>query len=174
MTPVGTVHLVFSLLAVLFGAIVLRLPKGTRWHRTWGQGYCWMMIGVVATSFSMYGLTGHVTPFHGAALVAAITLAGGMWTVLRRRPRADWIRAHAMWMAWSYIGLCAALVAESMTRFAMPALQARGVLAGRWALFWSLVVVGSVAVIETGKRLIRSHLDASVAGAPAAMREDRL
>ena len=111
MRGIGTFHLLFSFLALAFGAVVL-----TRWHRTWGQGYAWCMAGVIGTAFAMYNLPGRVTPFHVAALVAGVTLFGGMWTVLRRQPKKYWIDAHVRGMAWSYVGLTAALVAESLTR----------------------------------------------------------
>ncbi len=173
MSSMGTIHLAVSLLALVLGAVVLRLPKGTRWHRTWGHGYVWGMVGVVATSFALFNLTGSLTLFHGAALVAGVTLVGGMWAALGRRPRKGWIHAHATWMAWSYTGLCAAFVAESMTRFVMPPLAARGVLEGRWGLFWTLVAIGSFGTFAIGALLIRRHLLASVASTPAAMRADR-
>lgn len=173
MTPTGTFHFIFCLIAIATGALVLRLPKGTRWHRTVGHGYVWSMLGVVGTSFSMYNLTGTVTPFHLAAVVAALTIGGGMWTVLRRRPKQRWIEAHAAWMAWSYVGLCAALVAESLTRFVMPALASRLEWASLRPLFWTLVVVGSLAVIGTGAWLIRRRLAAAIASTPAAMRRER-
>ncbi len=131
------------------------------------------MLGVVVTSFSLYNLTGRLSPFHGAALISAITIAVGMWTVLRRRPRVNWIEAHATWMAWSYLGLCGAAVAESLTRVAMPVLQRQGVLDGRWGLFWTLVAVGSASVFIVGGPMIRRKLPASVAKTPAAMRAER-
>ena len=173
MSVTGAFHLVFSLLAVLFGALVTMLPKGTRWHRTWGHGYVWCMTGVVATSLSLYRLTGRVTPFHLAAVVAGGTLLAGMWSVLLRRPKKGWIHAHATWMAWSYVGLLAALVAESLTRFAMPALAGvleRGAL---WPVFWTLVALGSVATFGAGAWLIRTRLPATVGATPAAMRRER-
>ena len=43
----GTIHLVFSLIAMVLGGTTLSLSKGTRWHRTWGHGYVWAMAGVV-------------------------------------------------------------------------------------------------------------------------------
>lgn len=173
MSAVGTVHLVFSLLAIALGALVLMLPKGTRWHRTWGHGYAWAMAGVVVTSFSMYHLTGGVTPFHLAAFVGGATLAGGMWTVLRRRPKKHWIEAHATWMAWSYVGLMAAFVAESATRFAMPALEDVLERHALWPAFWTLVAVGSFSAGGIGAWLIRRRLPDAIRAAPQAMRQER-
>jgi len=173
MSATGTVHLLFSLCAVLLGAVVLLLPKGTRWHRTWGHGYVWCMVGVVGTSFAMYGLTGRVTPFHAAALVAGGTLVGGLWTVLMRRPGKHWIEAHAIWMAWSYVGLMAAFVAESLTRFVMPAIAGELQKNSMWAAFWTTVAVGTFATIGLGALLIRRRLPGAIRAAPAAMRRDR-
>lgn len=173
MTPTGTFHVLFSLGALLLGAAVLLLPKGTRWHRTWGQGYAWCMLGVIATSFAMYNLTGRLTPFHLAALVGGVTLAGGMWTVLGRRPRKHWIEAHAIWMAWSYVGLSAALVAESLTRFVMPLIVDTLERNAWWPAFWILVAAGSFGVFAVGGWLIRVRLPAAVKGTPAAMRRER-
>lgn len=173
MSPLGVVHFVFSLLAIALGAIVMLLPKGTRWHRTWGHGYFWCMIGVVATALALYNLTGGVTPFHLAAVVGGATVLAGLWSVLGRRPRKMWITAHATWMSWSYVGLLAAFVAESLTRFAMPAVE--GVLERNalWPAFWTLVAVGSAATLAAGGWLIRRWLPDAVAATPAAMRGER-
>jgi len=173
MSPIGTLHFAFSMLAVALGAVVLRLPKGTRWHRTWGHGYAWCMAGVVGTAFALYDLTGRFTPFHAAAVVAGATLAAGLGSVLARRPKKDWIAVHARFMAWSYVGLLAALVAESLTRFAMPLVETtldRGAL---WPAFWTLVAAGTLGVVGAGGWLIRRRLPDSVRGVPAAMRSER-
>ncbi|NNF26823.1 MAG: DUF2306 domain-containing protein [Gemmatimonadetes bacterium] len=173
MTTTGGFHLAFSLIAIAAGAVVLLLPKGTRWHRTWGHGYVWSMVGVIVTSMAMYDLTGRVTPFHFAALVATVTVAGGMWTVLRRRPRGAWIEAHATWMAWSYVGLTAALVAESLTRFVMPVAADRLTTGALWPAFWALVMFGTFGAVAVGARLIRTRLPASIQRAPGAIRRER-
>lgn len=173
-SPTGILHLVFCLLAVAFGAIVLLAPKGTRWHRTWGHGYVWCMTGVIVTSLSMYRLTGGVTPFHFAAIVAALTIGGGMATVLRRRPRNGWIEAHATWMAWSYVGLLAALIAETLTRFVMPVAQSAFDASVLWPAFWGLVLVGTVGTVVVGSWMIRRRLPDAIRGTPAAMRAERV
>ncbi len=173
MSTTGIFHLIFSLGAVLFGAVVLLLPKGTRWHRTWGHGYFWCMVGVVSTSFAMFGLTGRVTPFHLAAVVAGLTLAVGMWAALRRRPKQYWIEAHANWMAWSYVGLLAALVAESLTRFIMPPLAGTLDQSALWPAFWTVVTVSSFATIGLGARQIRKRLPAALSNTPQAMKRER-
>lgn len=173
MHGIGTLHLLTAFAAIGCGAVVLRLPKGTRWHRTWGHAYVWSMVGIVVTSFMLYNLTGGITPFHGAAVVAAITVAVGLYTVLARRPKKHWIEAHANWMAWSYVGLMAAFTAESLTRFAMPRLA--GLLAEHelQGAFWVLVGVATLAVTGVGALVIRARLAGAIAGAPASIRREK-
>ncbi len=51
---------------------------------------------------------------NAAALVSLATVAVGMGAVLRRRP--GWLGRHYSYMAWSYVGLLAATVAEVAVR----------------------------------------------------------
>jgi uncharacterized membrane protein len=173
MTTIGSFHLIFCVVAIVLGGLVLLIPKGTRWHRTWGHGYFWSMVGVVATSLAMYNLTGRITPFHVAAVISGLTVAGGMRAALSRRPKKYWIDAHARLMAWSYVGLLAALVAESLTRYAMPLLQPTLEQNQLWPAFWALVVGGSVGTIAIGGWQISKRLPDAVRNTPAAMRRER-
>lgn len=172
-SPIGTVHLVFSLVAVALGTVVVLLPKGTRWHRTCGHGYAWSMVGVVVTALVLYNLTGRITPFHIAAVIAGITLAAGLWPVLARRPRRGWIDAHAGFMSWSYLGLLAALVAESLTRFVLPLVAESLDRSALWPAFWTLVAIGSFGVLGAGAWVIHRRLPAAVQSVPAAIRRER-
>lgn len=173
MTPLGSVHFVASLVAIVAGLVVLRLPKGTRWHRTWGHLYVWAMACTVLTSLFLFNLTGRLTPFHVAAVVGGVTVAMGLWTVLARRPRKEWIRAHAMWMTWSYVGLMAAFTSETLTRFVMPALEPLLDGSAIWRAFWVVVAAASFGTGAAGWWLIRTRLDGAVAATPHAMRTER-
>ena len=174
MSSYGTVHLITSFMAIVAGGWVVLIQKGTRWHRTLGHVYAMSMLGVLASAFGICDLTGSFGPFHFAAIVGSVTLAGGLWTVLMRRPKKNWITAHAIWMSWSYIGLIAAFFAESLTRFVMPRLAP--VLASNaqaWGAFWTSVAVASFAVFGVGWWLVKTRLPAAVAATPAAMRQER-
>lgn len=76
-------------------------------------------------------------------------------------------------MAWSYVGLMAAFVAESLTRFAMPAgvdvLDARQL----WPVFWTVVAVGSLATVAVGGWIIRRTLPEAVRRTPEAIRAEQ-
>lgn len=174
MVDIGTLHLAFSFLAIGTGGWVLWIPKGTRWHRTIGHLYGVAMLGVIVTALPLYEMTGSFGPFHVAAIVGAVTLAGGYWTVLARRPKKEWITAHATWMAWSYVGLMAAFAAESLTRFVMPSVAPlfadnRQV----WTFFWISVGVATFAVVGVGSWIIRKRLPGAIASTPEAMRRER-
>ena len=158
MGVLGQVHTVFSLIAIVAGAIVFLKTKGTRWHRTLGHLYFTSMTGVVITSFSIYDLTGGFNVLHWAALLSAITLGMAMFHVLTRRPRKNWMVWHSNWMAWSYVGLMAALIAEILTRIVVP--LATPVLDQRqlWSLFWGLVLFVTLGVAVAGLYLIKIQL----------------
>lgn len=174
MADIGVMHLAFSFLAIGAGAWVLWIPKGTRWHRTIGHLYGVAMLGVIITALFLYDMTGSFGPFHFAAIVGAITLAGGYWSVLARRPKKEWIMAHATWMSWSYVGLMAAFAAESLTRFVMPRIAPMLADNGQaWGAFWASVAVATFLVVGVGARVIRKRLPAAVASTPEAMRRER-
>lgn len=101
MSPYGTVHVACSFLALAAGAVVFRLPKGTRWHRTLGHVYAMGMVGVVATALVAESMTRWVVPvvephlesgplwgaFWGTVLVASLAvMAVGAHLVRRRLP----------------------------------------------------------------------------------------
>jgi len=173
MSTLGVVHTVFSFLAILFGALVVLLDKGTRWHRTWGHLYAVCMMGLAVTALFIYRLTGSFGPFHIFALVALVTLGLGMGTVLLRRPRGSWMEAHATWMSWSYVGLLAAFAAESLTRFVMPLVATTLAERGLWGAFWGLVGFASFAVAGIGGQIIKRRLPDALASTPEAMRRER-
>lgn len=173
MSDIGWVHTVFAGAAILAGGVVCALPKGTRWHRTVGHVYATAMVGVVATSFALYGLTGGFGVFHFAAIVAGVTLATGLYHVLARRPRGQWLEAHAIWMSWSYVGLLCAFAAETLTRFVMPLAAAYLSRNALWPVFWTSVGVATFAVAGLGWWIIRSRLPGVVASMPEAMRRER-
>jgi uncharacterized membrane protein len=173
MTPMGTVHFIASLVGLLAGAIVLLLPKGTRWHRTCGHAYVWGMVGVVATSFGLWNMTGRFTPFHFFAIVAGLTLAAAMYTVLARRPKGSWLEAHATWMAWSYVGLCAAATAETLSRFVMPFAVERFEVGQLMGIFWTAVAGATFLTVGVGAYLVKRLLPGSIESTPQAMRRER-
>lgn len=117
MNYLGLSHFYSALLAILAGAFVIFRPKGTTTHKWAGRLYLAAMLAVNVTALLIYRLWGHFGPFHAAALISLLSVLMGANTAWRKKPPGGWRIAHAYWMTWSYVGLLAAAVAESATRY---------------------------------------------------------
>ncbi len=115
-SPTGLIHLVSSVLAMVFGAAVLFLPKGTIKHKKLGYCYVVCMTIMLATSFMLYRLFGGFGVFHVASVFSTITLIGGMYPIWVKKPKGNYIGYHFAFMYWSVIGLYAAFFSEVLTR----------------------------------------------------------
>jgi hypothetical protein len=94
-----------------------------------------MMLGLNLTALLNYELYGRFGPFHWMVLASLATVAAGMVPTWRKAP--GWIYGHAYFMAWSYIELMVAAVAEIASR--IPG----------WS-FGPSVIISSVVVIVAG------------------------
>lgn len=117
MDLLGTTHLAAAIVAMIAGAVVLLSRKGTYWHRCCGWLYVGSMGAVIVTALLIYDLFGGFGPFHVAALVALFTVTMGLLPARRRTPKGRWVAIHAYWMSGSYVGLLAAAVSETATRY---------------------------------------------------------
>jgi len=141
--PLGLVHLLASLAAMFFGAAVIFSRKGTRRHRWMGRSYIAMMLALNVTALLNYELYGQFGPFHWMVLASLATVAAGFAPTWRKAP--GWTYRHAYFMAWSYIGLMAAAVAEVTSR--IPG----------WS-FGPSVVISSGVVIVAGVWIMRNTI----------------
>lgn len=159
MISIGWIHTIAALTALVSGAAVLLIRKGTRRHRQLGWVYVVSMLLLNGTALLIYRLFGRFGPFHVGAVFSLVTVvAGTAAAVGARRARArrnavDRARAlerHYQWMTWSYVGLAAAAVSETATR--MPALRPRP---GQGMAFGVTVAVATLLVVAVGAQLIR-------------------
>jgi uncharacterized membrane protein len=142
MSVIGIVHTACGTLALLLGATVFLLAKGTRTHARIGWAYAACMGGVNATALCIYHLTGHFNLFHALAVASLGMVAVGLAQVVpRRRPR-HWAWRHYQYMCWSYVGLLAATNNEAFAR--LPTL--RRLATGTTAALPLLATAGLVAV----------------------------
>ena len=156
MTPLGQLHFATALVALMSGALVLFRTKGTAQHRRMGWIYAGSMLALNASALSLYRLTGTFGPFHVAALISLVTVAAGiMAAVQRKRGNRSWLLRHYFFMSYSYLGLVAAAIAETATRW--PALQA--VAGGPTPAFWTTVVIASLAVFIVGGIVVRRRAE---------------
>lgn len=106
MTALAAIHTALGLTALVTGAVVLARRKGDRPHRVVGRVYAAALVVLCVLSFGLRDSTPFFERFglfHLAALVSLGTVSAGV--VVARRRRHNWLGAHYMWMAWSYIGL---------------------------------------------------------------------
>lgn len=150
MSGLGWFHVVLSVLALASGLLVALSKKGTLFHARMGWVYVVSMVGVNVTALCIYRLLGHLGPFHVAAVLSLITIVVGLVAAVRKAPRPRWIEMHAFWMSGSYVGLCAAAVAEVATRTG-------------WLPFWWSVAVASAIVIGAGFMIIGARVPAAIA-----------
>jgi hypothetical protein len=111
----GAIHLISSIIALITGTLILVMTKGTKIHKKTGYIYAMAMLVLVTTSFMIYRLFNGWGIFHWAALVSAITLAGGMIPAILKKPDS-WAPLHFSFMYWSVMGLYAAFAAEVLVR----------------------------------------------------------
>lgn len=115
-SEIGLIHLIFSILSLVFGTWSLIARKGTKAHRRVGYAYAISMTLLLVTAFMIYRLFGRFGVFHVAAIVSTVTLFAGMIPVILRQPRKSWLNLHFSSMYWSVMGLYAAFVAEMSVR----------------------------------------------------------
>lgn len=115
-SPIGWIHVVASVVAVIVGTQLLWSTKGTRAHKRIGYLYTASMIAVNITAFLIFRLFGGFGPFHIAAVVSSLTLLAGMVPVLLRTRFKNWFVLHMSFMYYSVIGLYAALASETIVR----------------------------------------------------------
>ncbi len=112
----GLIHLIFSVLAMVLGAIVIFGKKGTAFHKKVGYAYSVSMVGCIITAFMIYRLFDGWGMFHYMAVVSTISLVLGIAPAILRKPEGHWIGLHYGFMYWSVVGLYAAFISETCTR----------------------------------------------------------
>lgn len=136
-SPIGLVHLIASLLALVMGTMVLTMRKGTRQHKQIGYAYLVFMAILIVTAFMIYNLFGKFGLFHYAAVFSTLTLTGGMVPFIKKKP--GYINQHFAFMFWSVIGLYAAFASEILTRIpGSPSFTMVGIATG------AITIVGNI------------------------------
>jgi uncharacterized membrane protein len=147
----GLIHTLAALCALLSGIVIFSRPKGTYFHRALGYVYSVSMTVMLITAFLTYHLTKSFNFLHIFAVASCPPLFIGFWAAFRRG--RGWLSRHYRWMGYSYLGLCAAFVAETATRIAMPYLV-RHYHIHSMTWFWMIVGVCSFGVIYAGMWLM--------------------
>lgn len=98
-TPVILIHLATALAAVVVGAAMFMLKKGTPLHRVTGRVWVLLMALTALVSFAIQS-KGHLSLIHLLSVTTLCTLALAVWAVRRRN-----IRRHTRFIIGTYAGL---------------------------------------------------------------------
>jgi uncharacterized membrane protein len=104
---VATGHVLAAFSALLVGAAVLLLPKGTHDHRVIGTVYVVVLVLVNVAALSLHRENAFGV-FHWLAVASLVTIGVGLSPLLLGRRSPPVIATHAYCMAWTYAGLVAA------------------------------------------------------------------
>ena len=141
--------------ALLIGLCIFLRPKATTLHKILGYVYSVSMLTMLITALSIYRLTSSFNLLHAFAILSTIQLSRGLYHAISRKPKGAWLAPHYRWMSYSYIGLCAALVAEGSARVLMPYLHDHGIQSFGW--FWVIVGIATFAVVSIGQFLMQRN-----------------
>ena len=153
-SPTGLIHTLAAVCALLTGIVIFTRPKATFFHRSLGYVYSISMIVMLGTAFFIYHLTKSFNFLHIFAVVSCPPLILGFSAAFMRR--RGWLPRHYHWMCYSYMGLCAAFVAETTTRIVMPYLASHFHIRSM-AWFWMIIGVCSFGVFYAGRLLMERN-----------------
>lgn len=145
----GTAHVAAASIAIALGAVVLTRSKGDSVHVLLGRLYLISMLVVLLPVLFLYDESGRPGPFHALAVVSLVTTALG-WRAGRERRRAA-VGRHAAFMAWSWIGVVTAGLAQ-LANVAWPEHSPWPVL----AVVAAATAVGAVAVPRSVSRVTQA------------------
>jgi len=100
-------HILAAGSALLLGAAVLLVPKGTHTHRVIGAVYAVALVLVNVAALSLHRESAFGV-FHALAVASLVTIGVGLSPLLLGRRSPPVIATHAYCMTWSYAGLVAA------------------------------------------------------------------
>ena len=108
----GTAHVVAASAALALGLVVLGRRKGDRRHVWLGRLYVATMLAVAVPVLFVHDITGRPGPFHALAVVSLLTTGLGWLSARRRGHSRPGVVAHATFMAWSWVGVVTAGLAQ--------------------------------------------------------------
>lgn len=154
----GTIHIVFAVAALVFGAAIFNRRKGSRRHRILGYGYALSLLLVNLSALFVYRDSAEAGPFHILAAVSLVTLISGFVPALLHWPESMWLELHAYFISWSYVGLVGAGVAQTSAMW----LDLPG---------WLAVGLPSVLIVITGAVLIHTRVPKILVTFPSGSRQ---
>ena len=113
--PLGWVHFIASLIAVVVGAAILVRPKGTPRHRLRGRIYAAAVLVTSITALGIYRL-GVFFFAHWFGIAAVLVIVLGVTAAHFKIPRKGWMQLHLTCMLFSFYILIGGGVNEVFLR----------------------------------------------------------
>lgn len=155
MSPLIWVHFIAALIALPLGLVQLLAPRGTPVHRATGYFYIPVMLVTLVSALASYQPGTRFLFFYILAIIGLFSLTAGclnlaLW--LRHRNPAR-LRAHAIDMGYSWLGLFMAFVSQLLVnpRFGISTLTPG-------AEFWTLFAAINLALYAAGSWFIFRRL----------------
>lgn len=145
------IHIGAVILSYFTGLIVFVKPKGGKNHKNIGKIYAVsMLIGSLVT-FGMYSFSGGFNIFHFFAIVTITSVSAGWYSIVKyvKTRKSKWLVKHYFNMAYSFMGLNLAAIAQMSRSLEFDTLMAYftftlilyvpAVLIARWLISEKLV-----------------------------------
>ncbi|MCC3295597.1 hypothetical protein LJ756_13310 [Arthrobacter sp. zg-Y411] len=132
--------------ALLAGASVLVLRKGTALHRRLGWLYAASASVMAFSSFGIYEIRDGPSLFHAISVVVLVLVGFAVYQPLRRPRSSTWMSRHLVLMQTSYLMLVVTGIAQFFDQlpFESPAINA--------IVFLQLPLVMGIALISASAR----------------------
>ena len=158
--PLLIVHVVAAIVAILAGAFVFLLSKGTRVHR---RIACVYVAAMILTTSVVVFVPASVLPFgrsgfgffHLFILVGLVSSLLGLFGLLmwRRTRERRWLRMHQIRFSFSYAGLLMAGISQFATN---PRFGLVGQLSP--AAFWLAFAAANAAILGVAMVMVHRYL----------------
>jgi uncharacterized membrane protein len=148
--PLGWMHFLLALTGLISGGLIFLWHKGTRRHRIAGYLYVFSMGTTNVSALLIYDLTKSFNLFHFFAVFSLAVLIAAFWSIRKFVGTREnkHIARHGHFMAWSWLGLVMAAVAETVTRLFDDLLLGPE---GWWPFLVFLGLSMTAAIYITGK-----------------------
>jgi uncharacterized membrane protein len=140
------IHTAFSIIALIAGALIFLIPKGTAQHKRIGYSYTVSMVILLVTSFGLFSLWGRFGVYHALTIVSFLALAIALYFPIAGRKMEKWVEHHLLWMGYSYVGLVIAAGSHLFSVFPEWPSWLRVIL------FWVLpYIAGTILIVKNKK-----------------------
>ena len=142
----ASLHIVGAIAAYLTAFLIFTQRVGSHRHRIIGTGYAVAMLTTALSGFGLYNF-GHPSIFHVFSVITVVSISRGWYAIYQYRATQDksHLMNHYFNMAYSFMGLNLAAIAQAMRFFTFESLLE----------YFSVLGVAYLLAITLANRLIQ-------------------